>query len=304
MPDLTALSSYDYFLPPELIAQVPAAARDDARLMVIARENQLIEHRQFREITDYLPAGSVLVLNDTKVLPARLYGKKSTGGSLDVLLLQPLTPNSWEAIIRGRIKAGANFVLEDKLTGVVLGPRSQGRWEIRFDYPGDLHQLLAQIGHPPLPPYIKRLPGQDDSLDKERYQTVYAVAEGAVAAPTAGLHFTRDLLRKLTRQGVKIVYLTLHVGPGTFLPVRKKNILRHAMESESYHIPKETADAINYALEEGRRIMVVGTSALRAEKLRLCKVIPNCSFTPAIPSVPVICCLPISTCPALPIYYW
>jgi S-adenosylmethionine:tRNA ribosyltransferase-isomerase len=262
--DYTNLLSYDYPLPQELIAQVPAAVRDESRLMVIRRENKRIEHRRFRNITDYLPTGSVLVLNNTKVIPARLYGQKPGGGKLELLLLHPLAQNTWEAMIRGRMKVGTGFVLEDTIKGQVLAPRTPGRWEVSFEYEGDFGQILASIGHTPLPPYIKREPGQDDSRDRERYQTVYAEAEGAVAAPTAGLHFTRKLLEQLQQRGVQIVYLTLHVGPGTFLPVREEDIRRHPMESEYYNIPQQTAAAINTAREENRQIMVVGTSTLRA----------------------------------------
>jgi S-adenosylmethionine:tRNA ribosyltransferase-isomerase len=263
-PDPFSLSSYDYSLPLELIAQVPAAARDESRLMVVRRRGGRLEHRRFRQIVDCLPADSVLVLNDTKVIPARLYGRKPSGGRLEILLLHPLAEGAWEAMLKGRVKAGTAFTVGEGLTGRVLGLRSPGRWEVGFEYAGDFSRLLSRFGHPPLPPYIKRSPGQDDSRDRQRYQTVYARVAGAVAAPTAGLHFTGELLEELRQRGVEIVYLTLHVGPGTFLPLKERDIRRHRMESEYYSIPPATAAAVNRAHAESRRVAVVGTSTLRA----------------------------------------
>ncbi len=258
------LDNYDYQLPPELIAQIPIERRDESRLMLVQRESSCITHRRFSDIIEYLPPGSVLALNDTKVIPARLYAQKPSGGKLEILLIKSLAADTWEVMVKGKVKPGTEFMVADRLSGKVVGLRSPGRWQVSFEHTADFKRLLAQLGRIPLPPYIKRPPGQDDSRDRERYQTVYAATEGAIAAPTAGLHFTEAVLAELARRGVEIVYLTLHVGPGTFLPVKEPDLRRHPMEAEYYIIPKDTANAINRAREEARRVMVVGTSTLRA----------------------------------------
>ncbi len=258
------LANYDYRLPPALIAQTPADKRDESRLMLVQREAGRVEHRRFSDITDYLPPGSVLVLNDTKVIPARLYAKKPSGGKLEILLIKPLAADTWEVMLKGKLRPGTEFRVDDRLSGKALKLRSPGRWEVCFEHTADFSELLAQIGHTPLPPYIKRTAGQDNPQDRERYQTVYARHEGAIAAPTAGLHFTKEILEGLNQRGVEIVYLTLHVGPGTFLPVKEPDLRRHPMEAEYYSISEKTADAINRAQTEDRRVMVVGTSTLRA----------------------------------------
>ncbi len=262
--DPFSLSYYSYHLPQELIAQTPVEKRDESRLMIVNRESGKIKHCYFKEIADYIPPGSLMTLNDTKVIPARLYAAKKTGGRLEILLICPLADDTWEAMIKGRVKPGVCFNIENKLSGKVINNEENGRWRIKFDYQGDFNKILTEFGHPPLPPYIKRKAGEDDSCDKLRYQTVYAKAAGAIAAPTAGLHFTESIFNKISAAGIQTNFLTLHVGPGTFLPVKFDDIRKHNLEREIYTIPKVTAEAVNKARAESRRVIAVGTSTLRA----------------------------------------
>ncbi len=257
------LSDFQYNLPPGLIAQEPAPVRDEARLLVLRRSDGSIEHRRFRELGEYLPSSSVLALNDTKVIPGKLYGRKPTGGRLDFLLLRPLEGHLWEAMVSGKAKAGTQFGIGEYIQGRLLERSRNGFWRVYLEYEGNIMELLSSVGHTPLPPYIKRKPGQENGPDRERYQTVYARKEGAVAAPTAGLHFTPGFLSTLEENGLQIVTLTLHIGPGTFLPVKTRNIHEHHLCAERYHIPEETAVAVETAWKENRPVVAVGTSTLR-----------------------------------------
>jgi S-adenosylmethionine:tRNA ribosyltransferase-isomerase len=293
------LSQFDYTLPPELIAQEPAPRRDAARLLVLDRRADQIEHRAFPDLTAHLRAGDVLVLNDTRVMPARLFGTFDTGGSVEILLVRPVDSECWEAMVKPAKPARVGRRLQlacGHLEAVVVTLGIHGRRILRLPASVDLRAILNSYGVMPLPPYIKRHPeppagdaggkdtqgepgepegaqdervefetaaGGQQRIDRERYQTVYAREEGAVAAPTAGLHFTQDLLARLTAMGVEIAPVTLHVGPGTFLPVRSEAIADHRMEPERYTIPEATADAVNTAKAEGRRVVAVGTTSVR-----------------------------------------
>lgn len=254
---------FDYYLPEELIAQKPVYPRDSSRLMVLDRRTGEIEHRGFRDIVDYLRAGDLLVLNDTRVRPARLLGqKKGTHGLAEVLLLNPKGNNYWEALVRPgkRLKPGAliEFGPNGELTAEVVDfTPAKGRI-IKFSYQGDFSRLLHELGQVPLPPYIHA-----ELEDKERYQTVYSSEEGSAAAPTAGLHFTTELLERLQAKGIRLAYLTLHVGLGTFRPVEEEEIERHQMHSEFYQVSDQAADEINRAKADGRRIISVGTTSTR-----------------------------------------
>lgn len=248
------LSEFDYHLPKEKIAQYPLQERDCSRLLVLNRKTRKIEHRIFRGITGYLQDGDVLVLNNTRVIPARLCGRKSSGGKVEILLLNELKQNIWRAIVKGLDEG--EVIIDDETRGHVA--RSNGTAAITFT--SDIKKRLDKIGITPLPPYIRRPITQ---LDAHCYQTIYAEKDGAVATPTAGLHFTARLLNTL-RGKVEIKKLTLHVGYGTFKPVLCEEIEHHSMEEEYYEIPPDTADAINRAKSEGRRIIAVGTTVTRA----------------------------------------
>ena len=255
-------SDYYYDLPEELIAQDPIKDRSSSRLMVLDKNTGEIEHRHFYDIIGYLRKGDCLVLNNTKVIPARLIGvTKDTGAAIEVLLLKRKTANVWEAIVRpgkklrpGREVVFGNGLLKGKITDVL----EEGNRRIEFEYEGIFEEILDKLGEMPLPPYITH-----KLDDKNRYQTVYAKYEGSAAAPTAGLHFTKELLEKIKGMGVDIVFVTLHVGLGTFRPVKEENILDHHMHSEWYEITKESADMINAAKERGARIICVGTTSVR-----------------------------------------
>lgn len=255
-------SDYYYDLPEELIAQDPIKDRSSSRLMVLDKNTGEIEHRHFYDIIGYLRKGDCLVLNNTKVIPARLIGvTKDTGAAIEVLLLKRKTANVWEAIVRpgkklrpGREVVFGNGLLKGKITDVL----EEGNRLIEFEYEGIFEEILDKLGEMPLPPYITH-----KLDDKNRYQTVYAKYEGSAAAPTAGLHFTKELLEKIKGMGVDIVFVTLHVGLGTFRPVKEENILDHHMHSEWYEITKESADMINAAKERGARIICVGTTSVR-----------------------------------------
>jgi S-adenosylmethionine:tRNA ribosyltransferase-isomerase len=268
------LSDYDYSLPQELIAQVPASSRDQSRLMLLARKTQRASHHSFKDIIGLLSPGDILVLNNTRVVPARLTGRKETGGRVEALLLSypehaPGAPGehtlACECLVKSskRPPKGSKLVFGGGLEATVLDG-TNGVYNLEFRCHGDFDTLIHNIGKMPLPPYVKRDEAKASSCDDyERYQTVYAKKKGAVAAPTAGLHFTRTLLDVLSARGVNIVSITLHVGYGTFLPVRTADIRDHRMHAETYHLTKDSADAVNQAKDEGRRIVAVGTTAVR-----------------------------------------
>ncbi len=249
------LLEFNYHLPKESIAQCPVSERDSSMLMVLHRRHRTIEHRIFRNISEYFQQGDVLILNDTRVIPARIYGKKTTGGKVEVLLIKEFQPNKWEVIVKGLQNGTVAF--NNGISGHIS--RNNGTVTLTSDH--DIKEILNTIGVMPLPPYIKRPVNQ---LDARQYQTVYAEKDGAIAAPTAGLHFTKELLEKIKEKGVVIRKLTLHVGYGTFKPVSCEEIEDHHMDEEYYEIPEQTARAINCAKSEGRRIIAVGTTATRA----------------------------------------
>ena len=256
------VTDFDYDLPEELIAQHPYDKRDEARLMVLHRDTKTIEHKVFKDIIDYLEPGDCLVINDTKVIPARLYGKKETGANVEFLLLKRIENDDWEAMVRpgNKLKAGAKVTFGDGLLNAeVLETLSGGNRRVRFTYEGIFNEILDQIGLMPLPPYIK----ENIKEENEKYQTVYAKYEGSAAAPTAGLHFTEELLEKIKAKGVEIAKVTLHVGIGTFRPVKVENVEEHQMHSEHFIVKQEEADKINRARENGHRIIAVGTTSCR-----------------------------------------
>lgn len=258
--DLLSTKSYFYNLPEELIAQVPAEPRDSARLLVCHKDTGDFEHKYFRNIVDYFRDGDVLVINNTKVLPARLYGKKETGAIIEVLLLKRVNLNKWECLAKPgkRLKSGTIIVFSDKLKGVVVDDTDFGGKIIDFQYNGVFEDIISEIGLMPLPPYIKK-----QYKDPNRYQTVYNKVSGSSAAPTAGLHFTDEILNKLKEKGVTIVEVLLHVGLGTFRPVSDDNILNHKMHSEYIEMSEENARILNQAKSEGRRIIACGTTSIR-----------------------------------------
>lgn len=256
-------SDFYYDLPKELIAQTPLTQRDGSKMMVINRKSGEIRHKHFYDILDYLNDGDCLVLNNTRVLPARIYGtKKDTGAVVEFLLLNNLGNDEWETITGPgkRAKEGTEFTFGGGLLNCkVIKVLENGNRIAKFSYDGtNIYEVLDKIGEMPLPHYIT-----EKLKDKERYQTVYSKELGSAAAPTAGLHFTEDILKKLTDKGVKICYVTLHVGIGTFRPVKAENIEDHQMHSEHYHIPKETADTINETKKNGGRVIAVGTTCCR-----------------------------------------
>jgi len=256
------VDEFDYYLPKEMIAQQPVYPRDSSRLMVLKRDTGEIEHRVFRDIVAYLRAGDVLVLNKTRVMPARLYGYKAeTGGKIEVLLLNRISSDRWKVLARParRTRVGVKLVFGNgELTAKVIGKAEEGCRIIEFKCSGVFEEILDRLGEIPLPPYIK-----EDLKDRERYQTVYGRIEGSAAAPTAGLHFTPELLSKVQEKGVKLVYLLLHVGLGTFRPVKTEKVEDHKMHAEYYQMDAETAETINKARKEGGRIVAVGTTTVR-----------------------------------------
>lgn len=254
------VSDFYYDLPEKLIAQHPVENRDESRLMVLDKKTGEIRHRHFYDIIEYLNPGDVLVLNDSRVIPARIFTKRrDTGAEVEVFLLKPLPQNCWECMVRPgkKAKAGKELVVGDVLLRVEE-ELTNGNRRISFSCDGDLTEKLKQIGQIPLPPYI-----HEKLADEERYQTVYSKAEGSVAAPTAGLHFTPELLEKLQKKGVELCFVTLHVGIGTFRPVKSETVEGHVMHSESYIFPQSAADTINRARKAGGRIVAVGTTACR-----------------------------------------
>ncbi|MBI4843890.1 MAG: tRNA preQ1(34) S-adenosylmethionine ribosyltransferase-isomerase QueA [Nitrospirae bacterium] len=257
------LSDFDYLFPERLIAQHPPQARDSSRLLILDRKNEAFEHRIFRNLPEYLFSGDLLIINDTKVIPARIKGEKASGKTVDILLVKELEINTWQVLIKGRAKGkvrlsgGIIAELSDS-DGIVIAKFSAEDENLTE---AEIKEELFKAGKPPLPFYIKREAAGPDS---ERYQTVFAQKEGAIAAPTAGLHFTEELLSKLKNKGVDIKLVTLHVGYGTFKPVTSEDITEHKMGEEEYEISEETADAIRTAQREGRRIIAVGTTVTRA----------------------------------------
>ena len=255
------LTDFSYELPKELIAQHPAEPRDHARLMLYDRKTGAVEHKHFYDLVDELRAGDVLVFNDSKVIPARLYGKRvPTGGKVEVLLLTPVGEDRWEVLVKPGKKAlpGTTIEFPGGLQAEVLDRTDFGGRVVHFTYDGVFDDIIDKIGEMPLPPYI-----HEKMEDPNEYQTVYARERGSAAAPTAGLHFTDELLQKIRDKGVEEVFVTLHVGLGTFRPVEEENIEDHQMHSEFYSITPEAADAINRAKAEGRRIIAVGTTSIR-----------------------------------------
>ncbi|MFZ5650798.1 MAG: tRNA preQ1(34) S-adenosylmethionine ribosyltransferase-isomerase QueA [Bacillota bacterium] len=258
------VTEFDYSLPEDLIAQDPAGSRDQSRLMVIRKDNETFDHRVFRDIVEYLRPGDVLVVNDTRVIPARMYGtREDTGGQVEVLLLKKNTGDGlWEALVRPgrRVRPGTVLLFGDGICrGTVIDATDTGGRLIRFESAAPFEEVLESVGMMPLPPYIKKYPE-----DPGRYQTVYARREGSVAAPTAGLHFTGDLLEKIMCSGVKVVRVLLHVGLGTFRPVQVEDINDHHMHEEYYEISPEAAETLNQAvLGRGGRVIAVGTTSVR-----------------------------------------
>lgn len=268
IPPEFSLDSYDYPLPEELIAYYPPSKREESKLLVIDRKNRSFYfHEKFSEIEKYFRSGDVLVLNKTKVFPARIKAKKPTGGAVEILLLNKPRGSIFqtEALIKGkRIKPGTNFVSEGgTILFIVLEKREDGKYflEMRSETGGDLEELIKREGKAPLPPYIKREPEQFDLL---RYQTVFAEEEGSVAAPTAGFHFTEELLNRLSQSGVKVKFITLHVGYGTFKPIKTKDIRKHRLDPEYVKVPSDVVEEVRLALSEGRRIIACGTTSVRA----------------------------------------
>ncbi|GAA0295052.1 S-adenosylmethionine:tRNA ribosyltransferase-isomerase [Gracilibacillus halotolerans] len=256
------INEFDFDLPEELIAQTPLADRISSRLMVLDYQRKELSHHYFRDITDYLKPGDCLVLNDTKVLPARLYGiKEDTGAKVEVLLLTQQEDDEWEVLVKPAKKVKIGTILQfgdGKLRAECLAISEHGGRKLRFTYDGIFYEIIDELGEMPLPPYIK-----EQLHERDRYQTVYAREEGSAAAPTAGLHFTKDLLKKLETKGVEIAFITLHVGLGTFRPVNVDNIKEHEMHAEFYQMTKETADQLNRVKERGNRIISVGTTSTR-----------------------------------------
>ena len=255
------VSDFYYDLPEELIAQTPIEKRDESRLMVLNRANQTIEHKTFKDIIDYLEPGDCLVRNNTKVIPARLYGKKATGAKIEFLLLNRIEGDIWECIVRPghKLKPGTEVEFGDGiLKAKVLDVMEGGTRKVEFKYEGIFNEILDKIGLMPLPPYI-----HESLKDNDRYQTVYAKYEGSAAAPTAGLHFTPELFEKIKAKGIDVANVTLHVGIGTFRPVKVENVEEHHMHSEHFYIKQEDADKINNAKKNGKRVIAVGTTSCR-----------------------------------------
>lgn len=263
------LSEFDYNLPENLIAQLPADKRENSKMMVLEKETQSIQHKHFYDIVDLIDENSILVLNNTKVMPARLYGmKEETGAKIEVFLLKQLEGKTWETLIKPskRVKEGTIIKISDELSAKAIEKTEEdGGWIVELIYEGNILEVLHRNGNIPLPPYIERKLANEDikKLDFERYQTVYAKDEGSVAAPTAGLHFTKEILQKLQDKGVEIAYVTLNVGLGTFRPVKCENILEHKMHSETFEISEETAKKINAAKANGKKLVAVGTTTVR-----------------------------------------
>ncbi len=255
------VSEFNYELPEELIAQVPLEKRDESRLMILNKNKNTIEHKLFKDIIDYLNPGDVLVRNNTKVIPARIYGKKQTGAKVEFLLLKNIERDIWETIVRpgNKLHIGSRVIFGNGLLEAeVLEVMQGGTRKVKFYYRGIFNEILDKIGLMPLPPYI-----HEELEKKDRYQTVYAKNEGSAAAPTAGLHFTKELINKVKKKGIEIANVTLHVGIGTFRPVKVNKVEEHEMHSEHFYIKKEDVDKINKAKQNGNRVIAVGTTSCR-----------------------------------------
>ncbi len=261
------INEFDYHLPEELIAQFPCEKRDCSKLMVLNKNKNIIEHKNFFNIVDCLTDNDILVINNTKVIPARLTGQKDTGANIEVFLLKEKQEKSWECLIKPskRVKPGTVIKVTEKFSVKVIDRAENDKWKVKLLYSGNFYENLEKVGNIPLPPYIERKMGDQKikELDMNRYQTVYAQTPGSVAAPTAGLHFTNDILENLSQKGVQVCSITLNVGLGTFKPVKVENILEHKMEEEFYEISEETAKIINNAKEQGKNIVAVGTTSVR-----------------------------------------
>ena len=261
------VSEFNYELPEELIAQTPIKKRDESRLMVLNRKKQTIEHKKFKGIIDYLEPGDVLVRNNTKVIPARLYGKKETGANVEFLLLNNIEGDIWETIVRpgNKLHIGTKVIFGDGiLKAEILDVMPGGTRKVKFEYDGIFNEILDKIGLMPLPPYI-----HETLKEKDGYQTVYAKYQGSAAAPTAGLHFTPQLLEKIEKKGIEIANVTLHVGIGTFRPVKEETVEEHKMHSEHFYIKQEDCEKINKAKQNGKRVIAVRNNIMQS--------IRNCS---------------------------
>ena len=255
------VSEFNYELQEELIAQTPIEKRDESRLMILNKKTKTIEHRIFKDIINFLEPGDILVRNNTKVIPARLYGKKETGANVEFLLLNNIEGDIWECIVRpgNKLHIGTKVIFEDGLLKAeILEIMSGGTRKVKFIYNGIFNEILDKIGLMPLPPYI-----HEELKQRDRYQTVYAKYDGSAAAPTAGLHFTPELLKQIEEKGIKIANVTLHVGIGTFRPVKEETVEAHKMHSEHFYIKKEDADIINQAKKSGKRVIAIGTTSCR-----------------------------------------
>lgn len=264
-PDRYPTSAFDYALPPDLIARHPEAERDRSRLLVVHRDTGALEHREFRDLADIVPSGDVIVVNDTRVFPARLVGRKPTGAGAEVLLLRPVPeagPEVWEALVRpgGKLKPGRRVEVAEDLAVEILDSTPSGSRRVRLDTPLPFREALRRHGRIPLPPYLEREPVPEDT---ERYQTIYAEHEGSVAAPTAGLHFTRALMGCLEARGVSVARVLLHVGVGTFRPVEVEDPAQHRMHAEQYVVPESAAAIMNEARARGGALWAVGTTVAR-----------------------------------------
>lgn len=261
------LRDYHYRLPKELIAQTPAEERDQSRLMVIFKDSGSISHRRFWDLPDLLKAGDVLVVNDSKVLPARIWGRRGSGGKVEVLVLDVMGDSGRKRCLlkaRKRLEPGERIHFDDKNSAVIEGYCGDMTALLSFQVEGSFYEFLEQKGEPPLPPYIRKPPNDMMPFHRERYQTVYSRNPGAVAAPTAGLHFSERLIKRLKEKGIQFVAVTLHVGYGTFRPVKTEDIREHKVDPEAFFVSEEAAQQIKIAMSEGRRIICVGTTSVRA----------------------------------------
>ena len=257
------LSDFKYTYPEELIAQYPSKKRGDSRMMIVNRENQSIEDSEFKHIVDYLEEGDCLVVNETKVFPARLTGiKDKTNAEVEIFLLREIQKDLWEVLVKParKVRVGNKLNVENLLLGEVVDNTVSGGRVIRFSYEGDFYSIIDKIGKVPLPPYITR---ETENIDKDRYQSVFAEKQGAVAAPTASLHFDKKIVKKIESKGVKIVPVLLHVGLGTFRPVQVEDLTRHKMDSEYYEVTDEAAKTVNETIDNGGKVVAVGTTVVR-----------------------------------------
>lgn len=260
------LNEYDYNLPEDLIAQTPASKRELSKMLALDKHSGEIEHKQFFDIVDYFNENDIIIMNNTKVIPARLIGHKDTGAKIEVFLLKNTEGKNWEALIKPakRVKEDTIIKFNDELSAKII-KKTEDKIFIELIYEGDFHKVLDNVGLTPLPPYIERNMTSEEikDLDAKRYQTVYAQHAGSVAAPTAGLHFTDEIIEKLKAKGVEIGFVNLNVGLGTFRPVKCENVLEHKMDSETFEVPKETAELIKKAKNQGKKITAVGTTTVR-----------------------------------------